>query len=104
MTLTVLDWLAIAVCLVANVAIGLHYRRRATSSTETYFVSGRNVSGWLAGTSMVATTFASDTLFEVGKLIFGEQALGVALIAVGAAAGVLIYRDLSRRGWASVIG
>ena len=43
------------------------------------------------------------TLFGVGKLIFGETALGLALIAVAATAGFLIYRDLTRRGWAAVI-
>jgi len=65
MQLTVLDWTAIALYFVANLAIGLYYRRRATGSTEEFFVSGRNVSWWLAGTSMVATTFAADTPLAV---------------------------------------
>jgi len=69
MNLTLLDWLAIAAYFAANVAIGLYYRRRATSSTEDYFVSGRNVSWWLAGTSMVATTFAADTPLAVTGLV-----------------------------------
>ena len=69
MTLTALDWLAIAAYFAANVAIGLWYRRRATASTEDYFVSGRNVSWWLAGTSMVATTFAADTPLAVTGLV-----------------------------------
>ncbi len=69
MTLTVLDWLAIVVYFAANVAIGLYYRRRATASTEDYFVSGRAVSWWLAGTSMVATTFAADTPLAVTGLV-----------------------------------
>ena len=65
MQLTLLDWLAIAAYFVANIGIGLYYRRRATGSTEEFFVSGRNVSWWLAGTSMVATTFAADTPLAV---------------------------------------
>ena len=69
MQLTLLDWLAIAAYFAANVAIGLYYRRRATSSTADYFVSGRNVSWWLAGTSMVATTFAADTPLAVTGLV-----------------------------------
>jgi solute:Na+ symporter, SSS family len=69
MTLTLLDWLAIAAYFAANVAIGLYYRRRATASTADYFVSGRNVSWWLAGTSMVATTFAADTPLAVTGLV-----------------------------------
>jgi Na+/proline symporter len=69
MRLTLLDWLAIAAYFAANVAIGLYYRRRATASTADYFVSGRNVSWWLAGTSMVATTFAADTPLAVTGLV-----------------------------------
>src|SRR5512139_1447814 len=69
MTLTLLDWLAIALYFAANVAIGLYYRRRATASTADYFVSGRSVSWWLAGTSMVATTFAADTPLAVTGLV-----------------------------------
>jgi Na+/proline symporter len=69
MQLTLLDWLAIAAYFAANVAIGLYYRRRATASTDDYFVSGRNVSWWLAGTSMVATTFAADTPLAVTGLV-----------------------------------
>jgi Na+/proline symporter len=69
MRLTWVDWLAIVVYFAANVAIGLYYRRRATRSTEDYFVGGRNVSWWLAGTSMVATTFAADTPLAVTGLV-----------------------------------
>jgi SSS family solute:Na+ symporter len=69
MTLTLLDWLAIAAYFAANVGIGLYYRRRATASTADYFVSGRDVSWWLAGTSMVATTFAADTPLAVTGLV-----------------------------------
>jgi Na+/proline symporter len=68
-SLTLLDWLAVAAYFGANVAIGLYYRRRATGSTEDYFVSGREVSWWLAGTSMVATSFAADTPLAVTGLV-----------------------------------
>lgn len=67
MPLTHLDWLVIAAYLLFNLAIGVYYRSKASGSTEDFFVSGRNVSWWLAGTSMVATTFAADTpLFVCG--------------------------------------
>jgi solute:Na+ symporter, SSS family len=69
MQLTLLDWLAIAAYFLVNIVIGLYYRRRATGSTEDYFVSGRNVSWWLAGTSMVATTFAADTPLAVTGMV-----------------------------------
>src|SRR6185437_14472743 len=67
MPLTWTDWLVIAGYLLINLAIGMYYRRRAGGNTEEFFISGRNVSWWLAGTSMVATTFAADTpLFVSG--------------------------------------
>src|SRR5262252_6039428 len=67
MALTLTDWIVIAAYLLLNLAISLYYRRRSSGSTEEFFVSGRNVSWWLAGTSMVATTFAADTpLFVTG--------------------------------------
>src|SRR3954447_22325707 len=69
MQLTWLDWLAIALYFIANIGIGLFYRARATRSTEEFFVGGRNVSWWLAGTSMVATTFAADTPLAVTGLV-----------------------------------
>jgi SSS family solute:Na+ symporter len=69
MKLTSWDWLAIAVYFLANILIGLYYRKRATRSTEDFFVGGRKVTWWLAGTSMVATTFAADTPLAVTGLV-----------------------------------
>jgi solute:Na+ symporter, SSS family len=69
MRLDPLDWAAIAAYFLLNIIIGFYYRRRASGSTEDYFVSGRNVSWWLAGTSMVATTFAADTPLAVTGLV-----------------------------------
>jgi Na+/proline symporter len=67
MALTLTDWIVIVGYLLVNLVIGIYYRRRASGNTEEFFVSGRNVSWWLAGTSMVATTFAADTpLFVCG--------------------------------------
>src|SRR5215472_16281571 len=65
MRLTYLDWAWIALYFVGNFAIGLYYRRRAGKSISEFFLSGRNVPWWLAGTSMVATTFAADTPLAV---------------------------------------
>jgi solute:Na+ symporter, SSS family len=69
MQLTLIDWIAIAAYFLFNILIGLYYRRRATGSTEDYFASGRNASWWLAGTSMVATTFAADTPLAVTGIV-----------------------------------
>jgi len=69
MTLTSTDWIVIGIYLALNLLISLYYRRRSSGSTEEFFVSGRNVSWWLAGTSMVATTFAADTPLLVTGLV-----------------------------------
>src|SRR5436853_7497100 len=69
MVLTLTDWIVIAIYLLLNLLISLYYRRRSSGSTEEFFVSGRNVSWWLAGTSMVATTFAADTPLLVTGLV-----------------------------------
>ena len=61
MQLTPVDLLVIALYFAFNLGVALYLRRRATQSVSDFFVSGRNVSWWLAGTSMVATTFAADT-------------------------------------------
>ena len=69
MRLTYLDWAWIALYFVGNFAIGLYYRRRAGKSISEFFLSGRNVPWWLAGTSMVATTFAADTPLAVTGMV-----------------------------------
>jgi Na+/proline symporter len=69
MKLTLADWLVVAAYFVLNLLIGLYYRKKASASTGDFFVSGREVSWWLAGTSMVATTFAADTpLWVTGQV------------------------------------
>ncbi len=69
MTLNVADWLIIIAYFVASAAIGLAFTKRAGRSLADYFVSGRSLPWWLAGTSMVATTFAADTPLAVAGLV-----------------------------------
>ncbi len=69
MTLTLLDWSVIALYFLFNLGIGVYYARRARGSTTEFFLSGRDVPWWLAGTSMVATTFAADTPLVVTGLV-----------------------------------
>src|SRR5947209_5761508 len=65
MRLTTADWAIVALYFLVNLGIGLYYRARAGTSVGEYFLSGRSVPWWLAGTSMVATTFAADTPLAV---------------------------------------
>ena len=76
MHLTLADWAAIVGYLLITLVLGLYFRRRSGQSTEDYFVSGRNVSWWLAGTSMVATTFAADTPLAVTGLVYVNGVAG----------------------------
>src|ERR1044071_346889 len=61
MQLNALDWiiavLAVAICFTP----ALFFGKRSSKNTSEFFASGRSVPWWLAGLSMVATTFSSDT-------------------------------------------
>jgi Na+/proline symporter len=56
-----IDWVVIAVTLAVCFGPALFLGHRAGKNTSEFFVSGRAVPWWLAGLSMVATTFSSDT-------------------------------------------
>src|SRR5262245_28149494 len=61
MHLTPLDWIIAIFCVLLCFAPALFFGRRAGKSTTEFFAGGRAVPWWLAGLSMVATTFSSDT-------------------------------------------
>ena len=69
MRLTVTDWVVVAAYFLLNLAIGFYYKKRAGENMGEFFLSGRNVPWWLAGTSMVATTFAADTPLAVTGMV-----------------------------------
>ena len=56
-----IDWLVIIGYVAFAVIVGLRFAKKAGSSSEEYFLSGRSLPWWITGTSMVATTFAADT-------------------------------------------
>ncbi len=76
MKITFADWLVVAAYFAVNLLIGLYYRKKASGSTDDYFISGREVSWWLAGTSMVAATFAADTPLAVTGLVATQGIAG----------------------------
>ena len=61
MRLATLDWIIVVVSLLICFGPALFFGRRASRSTSEFFGSGRAVPWWLAGLSMVATTFSADT-------------------------------------------
>lgn len=64
-----LDWAVVAGYFAVTILVGLRFSRRASQGIEEFFLAGRNLTWWLAGFSMVASMFASDTpLFHCGNI------------------------------------
>lgn len=61
MHLQTVDWIIVFASLFICFAPALFFRKRSGRDTSEFFASGRAVPWWLAGLSMVATTFSSDT-------------------------------------------
>lgn len=64
-----LDWIVVATYIVASLGLGFYLSKKASGSMEDFFVSGRNLSWWLAGTSMAATTFSIDTPLYIAGVV-----------------------------------
>jgi Na+/proline symporter len=69
MRLAPLDWLVIAAYGAITLVVGLRFAGRAGRGTQEFFLSGRTLPWWLLGTSMVATTFSTDTPNLVTDLV-----------------------------------
>jgi solute:Na+ symporter, SSS family len=69
MHLNPIDWLIIIAYLAVSLGIGIYMTKRAGRSTGDFFLSGRKLPWYIAGTSMVATTFAADTPLAVTELV-----------------------------------
>lgn len=76
MRISTLDWGIIIAYLVFAIGVGVYYSRRAGKNISEFFISGRNLPWWIAGTSMVATTFAVDTPLFVAGVIATEGIAG----------------------------
>jgi Na+/proline symporter len=74
--MTFLDYSIIAAFLVFTVGLGLYFTKRASGSMKDFFVSGRNLTWWLAGTSMVAASFSSDTPLAVTEFVYEHGIAG----------------------------
>jgi SSS family solute:Na+ symporter len=61
MHITWIDWVIVAASILICFVPALFLAKRSSGSTAEFFASGRSVPWWLAGLSMVATTFSSDT-------------------------------------------
>src|SRR5262245_34310195 len=76
MQLQAIDWIvafiAVAICFVP----ALFFSKRSGKNTSEFFASGRSVPWWLAGLSMVATTFSSDTPNLVANFVRTQGVAG----------------------------
>ncbi len=91
MQLTATDWFVVGLYFLFNLGIGFYYKTRAGKNVTEFFLSGRNVPWWLAGTSMVATTFAADTPLAV-----------TGMVAVGGIAGNWLWWNFVASGMLTV--
>lgn len=100
MKLQLLDWLIVAGSLLLCFVPALFFARRAGQNTSEFFASGRSVPWWLAGLSMVATTFSSDTPNLVTDIVRRQGVAGNwvwwAFVLTGVAT-VFFYARLWRR-------
>lgn len=100
MQLQLIDWLIVAATLLICFVPALFFGRRAGRNTSEFFVSGRSVPWWLAGLSMVATTFSSDTPNLVTDIVRRQGVAGNwcwwAFVLTGMAT-VFFYARLWRR-------
>jgi Na+/proline symporter len=76
MNLSAIDWAIVVAYFALSMGIGLVFTKKGGENIEEYFLSGRNVPWWLAGASMVATTFAADTPLVVTGLVAAHGVAG----------------------------
>ncbi len=98
--LNIIDWFVILGYFTIIFAIAAYYSKKAGKDTENFFLSGRNMPWWLAGTAMVATTFAADTPLAVTELVAKNGIAGNWLwwnLAIGSMLTVFFFAKLWRR-------
>lgn len=76
MELQWIDWSIIILFLLISLGIGIYYKKKSSGSLSDFFLGGRNLPWYIAGTSMVATTFAADTPLAVAELVANNGIAG----------------------------
>lgn len=100
MALTPLDWAILAAYFLIAAGIGIWLSSRGARSTDDFLLSGRRLPWWIAGTSMVATTFAADTPLAVAGLVALNGIAGNWIwwsAAIGSMLTVFFFARLWRR-------
>lgn len=76
MLLSPIDWIIIISFFALSLGIGIYVSKSSGKSAKNFFLSGRNMSWWLLGISMVATTFAADTPGLVAGIVRNDGVYG----------------------------
>ncbi len=98
--MAVLDWIVVVVYLAGTVLVGLWFTRKAGTSLTDYFVAGRSLPWFIAGTSILASTFSSDTPLVVAGISRQSGFCGHWFwlpAAIGQTATVFFFARLWRR-------
>jgi solute:Na+ symporter, SSS family len=96
----IVDWIIIGTYVLAAVGYGLYFTKKAARSTDDFFVAGRTLPWYIAGTSLVAATFSSDTPLMVAGM---SRQIGISwnwfwwAFALGNIATVFFFAKLWRR-------
>ena len=100
MRLAPADWLFIVWYFLLSIGLGLYYSKKAGRNTSEYFLGGRSLPWWLLGTSMVATSFSSDTPLAVTGIVVKDGVSGNWFwwnFMLGGALTILFFAHLWRR-------
>ena len=100
MHLQLLDLIVVILFFLVIFSIAIYYPKRAGKDTNNFFLSGRNMPWYIAGTAMVATTFAADTPLAVTELVAKNGIAGNWLwwnMAIGGMLTVFFFAKLWRR-------
>jgi len=98
--LKTLDLIVIITFFLVIILISVYYSKKAGKNLNQFFLSGRNLPWYLAGTAMVATTFAADTPLAVTELVALNGVAGNWLwwnMAIGGMLTVFFFSKLWRR-------
>lgn len=98
--LQTLDIVVVLIFFLIIFLIAAYYLKKAGKGTSEFFLSGRNMPWYIAGTAMVATTFAADTPLAVTELIAKNGIAGNWLwwnLAIGGMLTVFFFAKLWRR-------
>lgn len=94
------DWIIVLTYMAATLALGFYLARKASGSMEDFFVSGRALPWWLAGTSMAATTFSIDTPLYIAGVVGNRGIAGNWewwCFAIGHVVLIFVFARLWRR-------